>query len=363
MTIEQSKPAPLTPGECNLQDFPFMPLDVARLRDSDLAANETPEACWAALLLWSASWHQVPAASIPNDDMWLAKAAGYMARGKIDKAWKGVREGALRGFVECSDGRLYHPVVAEKARDAWQAKLKQRWITECARIKKHNDRHEGANVPKPTYEDWLSQGCPVGQMLPVPRDTAACPSNVPRETPSKGEGEGQREGQRDSSVPYGTGADGAEQAVKAEPMNERQLAEHYVTFAGKLPESDEKRSREDSSALWKGAKSLFWLDAGTDFTKSGTLLGKMATDYGEIVLTNAIAAMCRERPAGPAAWLKRACQLRVGEASKTNKQTRLEAANAAVVSSLVNGTDAPQNAQTALEASNAAVVAELLKAA
>ncbi|MGH7462797.1 MAG: DUF1376 domain-containing protein, partial [Longimicrobiales bacterium] len=122
-----------------------MPLDVQRLRDSELASNETPEACWAALLLWSASWHQVPAASIPNDDMWIAKHAGYQLRGKIDKSWKTVREGALRGWVECADGRLYHPVVAEKAIDAWQAKLEQRHRTECARIKKHNDRHEGAN--------------------------------------------------------------------------------------------------------------------------------------------------------------------------------------------------------------------------
>ena len=57
-----------------------MPLDVGRLRDSDLASDETPEACWAAVLLWCASWHQIPAASIPDNDQWLAKQAGYAAR-------------------------------------------------------------------------------------------------------------------------------------------------------------------------------------------------------------------------------------------------------------------------------------------
>jgi hypothetical protein len=61
-------PAPLTPPDCDLQDFPFMPLHVARLRDSDLASEEEPEACWYAVLLWAASWHQIPAASLPDND-------------------------------------------------------------------------------------------------------------------------------------------------------------------------------------------------------------------------------------------------------------------------------------------------------
>lgn len=55
---EQQLPEPMVPEDCDLADFAFMPLDVARLRDSDLAANETPEACWAAVLLWSAAWHR-----------------------------------------------------------------------------------------------------------------------------------------------------------------------------------------------------------------------------------------------------------------------------------------------------------------
>lgn len=194
-------PEPLTQADCNLQDFAFMPLDVARLRDSDLAANESPEACWAAVQLWAASWHQVPAASIPDDDKWLAQKTGY---GRIIKEWLKVRAGALRGFVKCSDGRLYHPVVAEKAREAWQAKLEQRYRTECARIKKHNDRH-GTKIDKPEFSEWLSLGCPQGQPLFVPRDKNDCPETVPSETPSKGQGEGQGQGQGDSYlVPSGT---------------------------------------------------------------------------------------------------------------------------------------------------------------
>ena len=116
-------PQPLTPPDCNLRDFPFMPLHVQRLLNSDLAADETPETCWAALLLWSVSWHEVPCASIPDDDEWIAKRARYWHRGKLDAEWATVREGALRGWVKCIDGRLYHPVVAENALEAWIEKL------------------------------------------------------------------------------------------------------------------------------------------------------------------------------------------------------------------------------------------------
>ncbi len=187
-----------------MRDFAFMPLDVARLRDSDLASNESPEACWAAVLLWAASWHQVPAASIPNDDKWLAQQTGY---GRIVKEWMKVRAGALRGWIECTDGRLYHPVVVEKALDAWDAKRKQRWKTECARIKKHNDRHETSH-PIPSYEEWVSLGCPAGHPLFVPRDNPTCPDHVPSKTSSKGEGEGQRQGDTAKAV----GSSGSESA-------------------------------------------------------------------------------------------------------------------------------------------------------
>src|SRR5690242_8109893 len=133
-----SLPAPLVPVECDLRDFAFMPLDVQRLRDSDLAGLETPEACWAAVLLWCAAWHQMPAASLPDDDRLLAKFAGY--QGALEK-WQMVKSGALRGWVKCSDGRLYHPVVAEKAKESWRSKLERMWRTEVARIKKANQRH------------------------------------------------------------------------------------------------------------------------------------------------------------------------------------------------------------------------------
>jgi len=209
--------APLVPADVEIRDFEFMPLDVARLRDSELAANETPEACWAAVLLWCASWHQVPAASIPDDEQWIAKTCGYVSRGRVDPAWKRVRPGALRGWVRCDDGRLYHPVVAEKALQAWRSKLQQRWKTECARLKKSNQRH-GTNVRLPDFDEWLSLGCPPGHAAPVPRDTAGTSPRSPDETRSKGQGEGQGQGQeRANALAARAPEPAAAQAIEDEP--------------------------------------------------------------------------------------------------------------------------------------------------
>jgi hypothetical protein len=144
------KPAPLTPPHCDLRDFSWMPLDVVRLRDSDLTVLASGDAFRAACLLWCASWHQVPAASLPTDDRLLANLAGY---GRDMKGWSDVRDDALRGFVECSDGRLYHPVVAEKALEANDQRKAQKERTRKAtdarrggkRDGDHNDERHGQN--------------------------------------------------------------------------------------------------------------------------------------------------------------------------------------------------------------------------
>lgn len=309
-----TQPDPLTPVDCDLQDFPFMPLDVARLRDSELASNETPEACWAAVLLWSASWHQVPAASIPDDDMWIAKQAGYQLRGKIDKAWSRVRTGALRGWVKCSDGRLYHPVVAEKARDAWQAKLEQRWRTECARIKKHNDRHEGANVVRPTFDEWMVAGCPTGQPLFVPRDIPDRPqgqgASVTGETHSKRQGEGQGQGDL-SSVADATG--GSPPPAPPRP-----------------PASPPKKAPTDpeKSRLWRLVKAaLVEQQTCPDAKAAGVLAGGMAAKYGNDVFLDAARAMERANPVDAHTYLIGLCETAAGKRQSLNKQEALEQRN------------------------------------
>lgn len=120
-------PEPLTAPECDLRDYPWMPLDVRRLLTSETWVLGSPEEKCAAVSLWCESWQQVPAGSLPENDRMLAHLSMAGA------GWKRIRDEVLKSWVKCSDGRLYHPVVAEKAREAWAAKLAQKSRTEAAR--------------------------------------------------------------------------------------------------------------------------------------------------------------------------------------------------------------------------------------
>ena len=130
-------PEPLLPADVDLRDFPDMPFAVARFRDSGIALKN-PEETLAALFLWCASWHQVPAASLPNGERDLASLAGF-GRGMED--WRRVRRGAMHRMILCSDDRYWHPVVAAKAAYAFNIKL-------ADRHKKLNDRIRKANVER-----------------------------------------------------------------------------------------------------------------------------------------------------------------------------------------------------------------------
>ncbi|MDN7558817.1 hypothetical protein [Burkholderia orbicola] len=161
-------PNPLTPADCDLRNFREMPIDVPRLLGSDLVHDESPEACWSAMLLWCVSWHEVPAGSMPDNDEWLAKRAGYWHKGKLDPTWHDVRAGALHGWIKCTDGRLYHPVLAEKVNAAWFSKHRHAHDKLGERIRKRNKaRVEGGLAPLtiPELEAWIDMGRPLERDL------------------------------------------------------------------------------------------------------------------------------------------------------------------------------------------------------
>lgn len=135
-------------ADCDLRDFPFMPLDVVRLRDSDLAASATDAEFRCAVMLWCACWHQVPAGSLPNDERVLALLSGIGRGPAAVAAWQEVASGALHGFVLASDGRLYHPTIAAKAQEAWDRKVAaaaQRRGT-AERVARWRERKENQDV-------------------------------------------------------------------------------------------------------------------------------------------------------------------------------------------------------------------------
>ena len=158
---DPNPPAPLVPAEVDLRDFGFMPLDVRTLLSSSLwiKAKKDPRLGHAAMSLWCEAWHQVPAASLPDDDEVLAELARC-----DDKEWRRVKARVLANFVKCDDGRLYHETVAKKAIESWKAKVAQRArtkaATEAREAKKrardeHRDepRHDERNDPRDEHRD------------------------------------------------------------------------------------------------------------------------------------------------------------------------------------------------------------------
>ncbi len=152
-------PVPLTPADADLKPFKDMPFEVGRFATSGLITHEEPEAIVAAILLWGAAWHQLPAGSLPDNDRELANLAGY---GRAVSAWVAVKKGALRGWIKCSDGRLYHEVVAEKVRESWLARLKQMWRNYGSAIRNHNSKNPDDVRHSLPFEDWNESGRPEG---------------------------------------------------------------------------------------------------------------------------------------------------------------------------------------------------------
>lgn len=295
--------APLTPPDCDIRDYPGMMVDVARVRDSGLASDETPEACWAAFLLWCASWHQVPAGSIPDNDQWIAKHAGYAQRGRIDtKAWNKVRDGALRNFVKCSDGLLYHPVVAEKALEAWLTKLASRLSSGAGNAKRWKVPFDPAPIEAQmkVAKEMLTALNPQSNALTKRKHSGLLPKSDqdPAGTPvaiPSGSQEKEREGKGSSdSAPIGADGAGAPPAVGKKPA--------------KTPEEIAKAD------LWRAAVSVLE-QGGCPTAQCRTFMGKLVGDYTFPVVQKAVAAAVTVQPADAREYLVATCQRLKGERS------------------------------------------------
>lgn len=207
-----SAPQPLTPAQCDLRGLQFMPLDVGRVMDSDLFALTTGDEFKAAFALWCKSWTQVPAASLPTDERLLARFAGVNLA-----EWRGLGEMALRGWALCSDGRYYHPVVSEKALEAWSDRIAHRKRSAAANAAKSKKEFD----PTP-YEQAAEEASGLLQVVrgmqhgvaqnlqgdeTAPSRSPSSSYKEPTRPPFPSEGTGTVGGEKKNSVPDGTGDD------------------------------------------------------------------------------------------------------------------------------------------------------------
>jgi hypothetical protein len=312
-------PEPLTLPGCDLSDFPYMELDVRRLRDSKFAAAAVGEAFRAGILLWCAAWHQVPAASLPDDDVELANLAGY---GRVLKEWKKVRAAALHGFVKCADGRLYHPVVAEKAIAAFAAKEKYAYEKYCDRLRKENAKRAKEGKPPvgvPPQALWKTGAYPHG-MAPAgegdghvaqqPGDGGFPPeirhpsTGHPPETGLKGNRK-ERSRDRDGD---GTG-DGTDLFGETRRPVAGATASAEALRGNAGIDAAEGLARD---ALWSAGKSLL-AQAGMPRAQCGSFIGRLCKDHGSDTVAEAVRAACVARPADPAEYMKAVCLRAAGQ--------------------------------------------------
>lgn len=259
-------PEPFTPADCDLRGLPFMPLDVVRLCDSDLVAISSGDEFKAAVMLWAKAWLQIPAASLPDDPRVLAHLSGAGTR------WAKVAAVALRGWVKCADGRLYHAVIAEKAREAWAFRVLQRERSKRANAKRWGSREDGA-----VHATGEATGMPGASQKDAREHPGGDPHGDARGDP-KGQGQGQ-----EPSLRSGRGGRGLGPA-EAPPDARTTLFRDGLDRMRRLVGCGESRARG--------------------------LIGSMLGDLGDdaaaanLILTKAEA----ERPADPVPWLRRACE-------------------------------------------------------
>lgn len=116
-------PAPLVAADVDLRGLAWMPYYGDHVARSQLNAHVSDSGYRAAHNLWWAAWNSVPAASLPDDDVALARLADL---GRDVAAFLAVKREAMHGFVLCSDGRLYHRFLAALATDAWHRRVHDR---------------------------------------------------------------------------------------------------------------------------------------------------------------------------------------------------------------------------------------------
>lgn len=304
--MADSLPSPLSPPDCDLREFPFMPIYIQRLFNSEFHARVSDAAWRAGVTLWLKSFHQVPSGSLPDDDISLTRLAELA---KDVKGFRKIKEQALYGWVKCSDGRFYHPVVAAAAAEALAGKKAQRAKTAKARLgallsrlSKSSDMLDiaGMETSIQTVLQELSQHLSQKELQSVTESTTDSVAESKRKREGKGKGEGQ--GQGIYSVPDGTGVPPA-----------------------KSPADMTK------DEIWSVGKSLL-INAGMPGSQCGSFVGKLCKDYGDAIVVEVVREAVIARPADPASFMKKLAQTRKGEVP--NRQQSLEAKNRAIAAEL-----------------------------
>ncbi len=366
---DRTLPAPLIGPEVDLSGLPGFIIHTGRLFSSELIALATPEECWCAFRLWCMAWQQTPPASLPDDERILAAFSGAGAK------WKKVRDMALRGFVKCSDGRLYHRVVAEIALEAWEKRKKyrasskrgneKRWIGGKTSSEKEGERKTVLSIDAEKSAVWdpnaTLDAILTGSRRDFPGDPNATTETIPTRCQSESPDDpnatldvipmgSQRDSQRDPNATRDAIPLGSRRVSQGDP---REVEENRKTTKAKSnhqnknipppqggtaanaalhPEIFASASREMTAKEALFGLAVPWLvEQGLLEKHARSLLGAAAKQLGDEEAWQLVQRGMQENPLEPAAWLCAAMQNRTqshAAPGHRSKPTALEAHNA-----------------------------------
>lgn len=295
--------APLVPADVDLRDFSWMPIEINLLRRSKawLICKRKPELAFYMLNLWTASWHDRPASSLEDDDDMLADLAMCDA-----SKWPKVREQVLRGWVSADDGRLYHPVVAAKALEAWLEKLASRLSSGAGNAKRWHTAFDPAPIQTQIAEARrlladldpqspalskrrtsgivkITEGDPDGSPGGIP-DGSSVGNDARSQETGQGQGQGQGEGISEAKASAAAGASASvDKSTKTEdpPVDKR--------------------------VMWETAKTLLMATKIAE-TTAREFVGSLVSDFGIAIVDKAVHAAVQAKPVDPKAYLTATCK-------------------------------------------------------
>ncbi len=127
-------PPPPVPPDLDLRSYPWFSLPVAEVTKGRWWLTATPSARGVMLTLLCEAWHQIPAASLPND------RRSWTKLGQVPSKTGRLMAEIMSEWVLCSDGRLYHPMLAKIAAITLETSNSKAHRTQAARAQRAANR-------------------------------------------------------------------------------------------------------------------------------------------------------------------------------------------------------------------------------